>query len=76
MKKIKLKPCPFCGGKAERIEARIDDDKKTYSVICTNCMTGIFRPRMKGMEWFAYKTEQEAIKAWNRRTDENGTGDE
>ena len=63
-----LKPCPFCGGEAEPIVARVDESTKTYSVICTQCYTGIFRPRMKGMEWCAYRTENEAIDAWNKRT--------
>ena len=70
MTEPKLKPCPFCGGKAESIVARVDESTKTYSVICTQCYTGIFRPRMKGMEWCAYRTENEAIASWNNRVGE------
>ena len=54
MKKIKLKPCPFCGGKAKII--------KTYSTIWVKCLdchaSTTCRP-----------TEAEAAKIWNRRID-------
>lgn len=59
MSEIKLKPCPFCGGKA-----MIDSDyifKNSWKVFCRNCGcgTGIYDG----------KTPQRAAEAWNRRVD-------
>lgn len=56
-----LKPCPFCGGKAE---VRVDDNGEFY-VSCTECFT------LVGYccdTWGEYETEAEAINTWNRRT--------
>ena len=53
-----LKPCPFCGGKAQ-----IDhyfDAELVYDIWCTSC-TVILR---------AKKDEQSAIAAWNKRMEE------
>jgi Lar family restriction alleviation protein len=63
----KLKPCPFCGGKAEIIETdtpRTDDigdwksgSKYYHRAACTNCETS-----------GPYEDSKElAIKAWNKR---------
>lgn len=49
-----LKPCPFCGGKAE-----ISLLLSNYGVACTSCMGAIFPAKEQ--------TREEAIKAWNRR---------
>lgn len=49
----KLKPCPFCGGKA-LLWGFIG-----YVVKCTLC----------GVETIIYETEEEATEAWNRRAD-------
>ena len=59
----KLKPCPFCGGKAI-----LSEDKRTdvYSVFCNECYT----------ETSLQCTEQEAIEAWNRRVQPTFTPDE
>ena len=59
----KLKPCPFCGGKAI-----LSEDKRTdvYSVFCNECYT----------ETSLQCTEQEAIEAWNRRVEPTFTPDE
>lgn len=57
-----LKPCPFCGGKAE-ITMHVDD-YGTYYVVC--CMTD----KCRGSEdysWSETHNVEEAIKAWNRR---------
>ena len=66
-----VKPCPFCGGVAfAAVGQRVDDNGKkdlTYSVICTGCHIGIFRPREQPDEWFAYKNAEDAVTAWNRR---------
>lgn len=54
---MELKPCPFCGGKAE---IRRDHElERMYVVVCTNCPTDV------GRMWFWKK--QDAINAWNRR---------
>ena len=59
---IKLKPCPFCGGRAI-----IDGcDDTLWIVICKECNASI-----------GYKeTEQEAIDAWNSRVQPTFTPDE
>ena len=67
-----LKPCPFCGYVfPEFIEARTENDKPTYSVRCGRCGTGIFRAKInrKGEVWDSFRSTDEAVKAWNRRTD-------
>ncbi len=64
----KLKSCPFCGAipivqKDVRFPRNLDTGIKAFEVICTNLDCPIY---------FAdntyFKTEKEAIKAWNRRT--------
>ena len=59
---VKLKPCPFCGGKAI-----IDGcDDTLWIVICKKCDASI-----------GYKeTECEAIDAWNSRVETTFTPDE
>ncbi len=52
VKRMKLKPCPFCGGKA-----KLTDSKNDAYVTCNNC---------KVMTNY-YKTGKQAIKAWNTR---------
>ena len=52
----KLKPCPFCGGKAEASEVRAGDFN--YSVVtCGECWA-----KSPHHVW-----RQDAIAAWNRR---------
>lgn len=53
----KLKPCPFCGDKAEILETAF----KTYSIGCTNpnCSMGYL---------LFSSFRKEIIKAWNTRT--------
>lgn len=53
----KLNPCPFCGGEA------ILATKNMYGIsfiFCNHC----------GIEQPSYKTEEEAINAWNTRVKE------
>lgn len=56
----KLKPCPFCGGKAE---TDYGNDYNcgllghTWTVSCSKC----------GVSKVCNKTEEDAIKEWNRR---------
>lgn len=58
-KKIKLKRCPFCGGKAEiklKFESRIDEAFKIHGVGCAHCDTFIKSARI-----------DTAAKLWNTR---------
>lgn len=54
-----LLPCPFCGGEAQVFEsgAWFVDHFMKY-VRCTSC----------GLQTCDYKTEAEAVEAWNTRT--------
>lgn len=56
-----LKPCPFCGGKAE-----VNEDSGYFGVCCcdTSCIAHDIEP--------LYDDEHYASKAWNRRV-ENGS---
>lgn len=51
----KLKPCPYCGGKAKEEEIGRD-----WNIVCENCQSSI-KP---------YPTPKEAMEAWNRRRGE------
>lgn len=57
MEELKLKLCPFCGGKAEYKE-HIGKYLKIYSIRCKcgACRTG--------------KSKDDAIERWNRRTND------
>lgn len=66
-----LKPCPFCGSEAWIIHTN-DNHKRPY----VQCKFGCFKtppcPLSHLVTW-DYKTEREAIEAWNRRViDGNG----
>jgi Lar family restriction alleviation protein len=52
-----LKPCPFCGGKAQFMASVIATGD--YYVTCTNCDATTAYAR----------TQAGAVRAWNRRTD-------
>ena len=56
-----LKPCPFCGSKGELHQKR---SLETWIVECTknSCPASY-------MIGYDYDTSEEAIEAWNRRTD-------
>jgi Lar family restriction alleviation protein len=54
----KLKPCPFCGGKAAQFDGVDRENKKSSSVICLYCGCKIFR---------ADSLRDDAIKTWNTR---------
>ncbi len=64
----KLKPCPFCGDAAKikmhkylrRFASQDNPNEYYWRVECLSCGAGIN----------AYFTEQEAIKAWNRRVND------
>lgn len=60
MDEIKLKPCPFCGGKGVEI---LEDENKylyyRYMAQCQKC----------GANAKLGRTKEEACKAWNQRAD-------
>ncbi|MGN1303761.1 MAG: Lar family restriction alleviation protein [Oscillospiraceae bacterium] len=59
MSEIKLKPCPFCGGKA------VLTDDICSVVKCVECgaESGMFKISKE------YSSDEKAAEAWNRRTD-------
>lgn len=57
MSEIKLKPCPFCGGKAELFQ----DYMGWYVIECTACGNGTLH----------FANSDGAVNAWNRRADTN-----
>lgn len=57
-----LKPCPFCGGMNLYYA-----EGMFYAVECADC---------GGKVVGAYRTEEEAVKAWNRRVQPTFTPDE
>lgn len=60
MTKIKLKPCPFCGGKATLVY----DGDKTWQVICDDCGSC---SDFYYEEWSPDNPPEGTIKAWNTR---------
>jgi Lar family restriction alleviation protein len=56
-----LKPCPFCGGKAE-ISMFLYHGEERYYAECSN-YTCTVKPRTIT----TFKTEEEVIAAWNKR---------
>lgn len=54
---IKLKPCPFCGGKADFATWIFEGGKKEYSVMCDDCDADVY----------SCETKEEAAEKWNRR---------
>ena len=56
-----LKPCPFCGGKAEIIKTHLFGKTVGYMAGCKNCWC----------ELRIYTSKQNAVKAWNRRKGED-----
>lgn len=67
----KLKPCPFCGGKAGLAAAT--HESECFSVVCKSCgiIIGQYTKNDAGhWENLFYKTPDAAVKAWNRRNDD------
>ena len=58
----KLKPCPFCGCDAEVTAHYFCIGETTFGIECSNQ-----RCRTSGNQF--YETEEDAIKAWNRRAE-------
>ena len=57
--KIKLKPCPFCGGKA-KILNEYSVGFEAYYAWCENCRYSSS----------IYDDKTDAVEAWNRRTND------
>ena len=55
---VALKPCPFCGGPAELWQWR--EGRPAWIACVGECVVLVSRE---------YKTDDEAIAAWNRRTE-------
>ena len=53
-----LKPCPFCGGKADYYCEEYDSADKGYNVECEKCEA----------RTATYDTPEQAIDAWNKRS--------
>lgn len=66
IKMIDLKPCPFCGGDAAIGQAAIGSKKyPVWWVRCKRCGATTASHGSEG-------GEENAVKAWNRRTDDKG----
>ena len=65
MDKSKLKPCPFCGSKAECVEntGRQRGSKRVFHICCNGCS-------IMQTKWLHSK--KEAIEAWNMRSEDGG----
>ena len=61
---IKLKPCPFCGGKAELLKDELGRTSDWWYAACSNLDCGIYAQTADR------PTPQEAAKLWNRRAGE------
>ena len=62
----RLKPCPFCGGKAEtkwRYRNGVAN-RKMYWIACRKCWVSQYYGDDGG-----YESERKAAKEWNRRAD-------
>lgn len=55
-----LKPCPFCGGAAELWRAHPHPDRAAWIACMGKCSVLVSKE---------HKTDEEAIAAWNTRTD-------
>lgn len=60
VEKIKLKPCPFCGGEVEFSDYGFED----WTVYCKSCGITMLAP---GPEEGYIATREETAKAWNQR---------
>ncbi|MBP1589122.1 MAG: Lar family restriction alleviation protein [Kiritimatiellae bacterium] len=60
MSAVKLKPCPFCGGKA--VVARSDDEPPVFFAGCDTLWC-----RGSAVTLSHYRSPEEAAEAWNRR---------
>lgn len=61
---MKIKECPFCGGRAKVYKQIFDYGDPVYQVICTECFS------QSAFQWEKYR----AIQMWNRRRENGETG--
>lgn len=61
----RLKPCPFCGGRAKQFIKFMPDNTNYYYIMCSKCKasSNMF------FSYVGYEGLQEAVSAWNRRVD-------
>lgn len=57
MSEVKLKPCPFCGNRETTIIQDYNKPVLQWEIQCVRCGCGVGY----------YKTQEDAIAAWNRR---------
>jgi len=60
-----LKPCPFCGGKAELITNYINHKKTFFYVLCIECNAAA--KEYSDNVVFNKAGKEQAIAAWNKR---------
>lgn len=62
-----LKPCPFCGGKADfgKNQRADESGKGFYFVQCLEC-----HARATNICGTSFETEEKAVKAWNSRVND------
>ena len=58
----RLKPCPFCGGRAEQFIKFMPDNTNYYYIMRSKC-----KASSNMFFYVGYEGLQEAISAWNRR---------
>lgn len=64
----KLLPCPFCGGVAHQVYT-INGESYRYGCLTFGCMGNAH------YALHSFKTDREAIEAWNTRTPKERGGD-
>jgi len=58
--KYKLKPCPFCGGKAHVVDGMLS---LTSLAVCDKCGAAV--------TFYGNEAEREVIEAWNKRVSDD-----
>lgn len=65
-----LKPCPFCGGRAEIVIGDYNSWTEGYAVECSHCCLtlGAYGRLGETYQWMCvYENKADAVDAWNRR---------
>lgn len=80
----KLKPCPFCGGKATIIQETCEYSFEVgafivrYKVMCKDCRVSLTRTSkfrfIDGQPVFSVNGYDECVDAWNRRVSDENAG--
>lgn len=72
MKTTYLKPCPFCGGKAQLINSTEIDGYYHYEVAYVECECCLAKSKSFIIDGYYGTTtkEEHAINAWNMRAEE------